>query len=71
MEQKELIQRLPDPQDARLKKIVLTKRAEGISEILKADADKMERTLTKGFTQEELETLYSFIQRMKDNISSN
>ena len=71
MEQKELIQRLPDTQDARLKKIVLTEKAMGISEILKADADRMEQTMTKGFKPEELETLYSFIQRMKENISSN
>jgi len=71
MEQKELIQRLPDNQDARLKKIVLTKKAKGISEILKETADRMEQTLTKGFKPEELETLYSFIQRMKENISSN
>ena len=71
MEHKGLIQRLPDHQDARLKKIALTNKAKGISEILKADADRMERTLIKGFKPEELETLFSFIQRMKENISSN
>ena len=71
MEQKELVLRLPDQQDARLKKIVLTEKAKGISEMLKEDSDAMERTLTKGFKPEELETLYSFIQRMKVNISGN
>ena len=69
MEQKGLIQRLPDEQDARLKKIVLTSKAAGLSEILREDADRMEQTLTKDFTKEEIDTMYCFIQRMKDNIS--
>ena len=71
MEQKELIQRLPDQQDARLKKIVLTKKAKDLSAILKADADRMESALTAGFTEEELEALYFLIQRMKSNISGD
>ncbi|MFB0920687.1 MAG: MarR family transcriptional regulator [Oscillospiraceae bacterium] len=71
MEQKGLIQRLPDSQDARLKKIVLTEKAEGVCGILKEDADRMERMLTDGFTAEELEVMHSYIKRMKENISSN
>jgi len=30
----------------------------------------MERTLTNGFTEEEVETLYSYLQRMRTNISN-
>ena len=71
MEQKGLVKRLPDDKDARLKKIVLTEKAEGVREILKADADRMESALTAGFTAEELETLSFYIKRMKENISSN
>lgn len=71
MEQKGLIQRLAVAQDARLKKIVLTKKAEKVEDLLKEDLEKMEHILKSGFTDEELETLHSFFQRMKKNISGS
>ena len=69
MEQKGLIQRQAVARDARLKKIVLTEKAWKIKELMKEDAERMERTLTEGFTGEEVKTLYSYIQRMKKNLS--
>ena len=69
MEQKGLIQRQTVARDARLKKIVLTEKAWKIKELMKEDAERMERTLTEGFTGEELKTLHSYIQKMKKNIS--
>ena len=69
MEQKGLIQRQAVARDARLKKIVLTEKAWKIKELMKEDAERMERTLTEGFTGEEIKTLYSYIQRMKKNLS--
>lgn len=69
MEQKGLIQRQAVVQDARLKKIVLTEKAWKIRELMREDAEKMEQNLIKGFTDEEVKTLYSYIQRMKENIS--
>lgn len=69
MEQKGLIQRQPVARDARLKKIVLTEKARKIEGLLRSDAERMERTLIRGFTQEEVKTLYSYIQRMKKNIT--
>lgn len=71
MERKGLIERKAVEQDARLKKIVLTNKAEKIENLMKDDLEMMEQTLTTGFTDEELSTLYMYIQRMKDNISSN
>lgn len=71
MEQKGLIQRQAVAHDARLKKIVLTDKAWKIYDFMREDGKKMEQTLTKGFTEEELKTLYSYIQRMKGNITSN
>nr|DAP11048.1 MAG TPA: hypothetical protein [Caudoviricetes sp.] len=70
MEQKGLIQRQAVAQDARLKKIVLTEKAWKIKEIMREDAVRMERILTNGFTKEELETLYSYLQRMRANVSN-
>jgi len=69
MERKGLIRRQAVMQDARLKKIILTEKAWAVSEIMKEDAEKLERTLIEGFTQEEAETLISYIRRMKENIS--
>lgn len=70
MEQKGLIQRLAVTQDARLKKIVLTEKAWEIRKIMIDDAEKLERTLMKGFTEEETRTLLFYLKRMKVNISA-
>jgi DNA-binding MarR family transcriptional regulator len=68
MEKKGLIERRGVPHDARLKKLVLTEKAWKISELIIEDAVRIEKTLTNGFTEEELEYLHSCIQRMKNNI---
>lgn len=69
MERKGLVRRQSVAQDARLKKIVLTERAWAVSEVMKEDAAKLECTLIRGFTKEEVKTLISYIERMKENIS--
>lgn len=69
MEQKGLIQRQAVARDARLKKIVLTEKAGKLEGLMKDDVRKMERTLTEGFTEEEINTLVAYIRRMKNNIS--
>ncbi len=68
MEQKGLIRRQTVIQDARLKKIVLTDKAQELDKIMKGDADKMEQALIKGFTSEEIDRLGSYLKRMKENI---
>ncbi|MDN5299227.1 MAG: hypothetical protein PWP51_1780 [Clostridiales bacterium] len=69
MERKGLIERQAVEQDARLKKIVLTDKAWKIREVMTKDADAMEKTLMTGFSEAEIETLTSYIDRMKENIS--
>lgn len=68
MEQKGLVARKSVPQDGRLKKLVLTDRANELVELMKADKKIIESRLTEGFTESELDTLYGFIERMKENI---
>jgi MarR family transcriptional regulator, transcriptional regulator for hemolysin len=70
MEKKGLIERHPVARDARLKKLVLTEKALEIKELMKQDGIKMEQALTKGFTVEELQTLHTYLQRMKTNMST-
>jgi DNA-binding MarR family transcriptional regulator len=70
MEQKGLIQRQAVAQDARLKKIVLTQKALETRGLMLEDAKKMETTLIQGFTEEEIKTLLSYLERMKTNIAN-
>ena len=68
MEKKGFIERRSVPHDSRLKKLALTEKAWEISNMMKEDGAKMEKTLMDGFTIEELESFYTYIQRMKDNL---
>ena len=68
MEKKGLIERQSVAHDARLKKITLTEKAKDISAIMRHDADEMERQLIKGFSEEEIKTLCTYIERMKANL---
>ena len=70
MEQKGLIERQAVAQDARLKKIVLTPKALEIRGLMLEDAKKMEYTLIQGFTEDEIKTLLSYLERMKTNITN-
>jgi DNA-binding MarR family transcriptional regulator len=68
MEQKGLIARESVPQDARLKKIVLTRKAVEINEMIHKDVARLEQDLTRGFTQKEIESLLGFLERMQNNL---
>ncbi|QIB68548.1 winged helix-turn-helix transcriptional regulator [Aminipila butyrica] len=68
MVQRGLIERHSVPYDARLKKLVLTPKALQFTRFMEEDGKKMEEILTKEFSLEELETLRSYILRMKTNL---
>lgn len=68
MVQKGLIEHRSVPQDARLKKLVLTDKAMELSKLMNQDHEAVDQTLKKGFTEEELSNLHSYIERMKQNI---
>jgi DNA-binding MarR family transcriptional regulator len=70
MVKKGLIEHCPVENDARLKKLVLTPKALEISVLMQADGKQMEEKLSAGFSTEELETFFSFIERMKQNIAN-
>lgn len=71
MEQKGLVERQSVAHDARLKKLVLTEKAWKLKGLMREDGDRMEQTLLKGFTCDEVTMLYGFIKRMKDNMSKS
>lgn len=70
MEQKGLVVRNSVSHDARLKKLTLTEKAWKVSKLMKEDADLMEKTLTKGFTEEELQKLHDYLEKMKNNMKN-
>lgn len=70
MEQKGLVERQSVACDARLKKIVLTEKTKAISHLMRDDMAGFEKMLTDGFSDDELETLFGYIGRMKNNLKS-
>ncbi len=70
MESKELIAREKVLSDDRLKKIVLTDKARMVAEKIDTDNASTEAKLTEGFSQEELDTFRSYLERMLQNISN-
>ena len=68
MEQKGLVEKRSVSYDARLKKLVLTEKSEAIAHLMSDDMAKLESVLTDGFSESELDTLYSYIDRMKNNL---
>ena len=68
MESAGLIRRVPVEYDARLKKIVLTDYAQEIRKQLGEQIRRSEEKMTQGFTREELEQLFTYMERMQSNL---
>ena len=71
MEEKGLIRRESVPEDARLKKLTLTPKAVELGEEMERNREIVEARIVKGFTDEELEQFYSYIERIKKNVSES
>lgn len=69
MERENLIKREPVVGDARLKKLVLTEKALLLHQEAILSIDEMEKALTQGITEEELDTFFNVISKIKENIS--
>lgn len=68
MEQKGLVERQTVPQDARLRKLVLTDKSRQLVNLIYIDKSNLEQTLTKGFSEKEKATLTEYILRMRNNL---
>ena len=69
MEEKNLVKRLSVDHDARLKKLILTEKSSKLGEEMRLMGEKTDMRLMEGFTEEEKNLLYSFIDRMIENVS--
>lgn len=70
MEKNGIIQRIPMPEDARLKKIVLTEKAIKQDVRAKNDIERMEACITSGMTQEEAATLERLLSLAMENVTA-
>lgn len=68
MEKEGLITRVPMPHDARLKKLVLTEKGLALDEAVRANIERLEKGMRKGFTEEELTTFRDYLDRLTQNI---
>ena len=68
MERDGLIRREPVPQDARLKKLVLTARAEAFSEHFRSEMARAEALITRGVSPEDLDTFFRVMEQFEQNL---
>ena len=68
MVEKGMVERQSVPWDARLKKLVLTDKGREINELMLEDFSVVEETLSKGFSEQELEQFFDYIHRMQQNM---
>ena len=69
MERSGLIRRVPVDYDARLKKIELTEFASDVKKQLEEQVRRTENVLTDGFSKEELDAVFEYIERFKQNLA--
>ena len=69
MEAEGLIIRLPVSRDARLKRIVVTPKAEALTQQVAARIQSMESILTRGLTQGEIDQFMATVEKLKCNLT--
>ena len=68
MEKNDLIKREVSSKDARLKKIVLTKKSFKIKASFEKDIKKVEKQLVQDFTESEKQDFFRLINKMSNNL---
>ncbi|MBO4378097.1 MAG: MarR family transcriptional regulator [Clostridia bacterium] len=69
MAQKGLVEQLSVEGDRRKKQLRLTRKAREVTQMMNEDRRHFEQMLRRGFSGEELETLFSFLDRLHANLS--
>ena len=68
MEKNKLIERIPDKEDARLKKIILTSKAVEIKKAVYEKIKEVENKIKTGLSKEEIEEFSRIIIKMSQNL---
>ena len=69
MAQKGLVEQLSVEGDRRKKQLRLTRKAREVTQMMNEDRRHFEQMLRRGFSADELETLFSFLDRLHANLS--
>ena len=68
MEKNDYNVRMAVPEDARLKKLVLTRKGEDLLQSVREHRNEMERVLEDGMTEEEVNTLFPLLDKLIENL---
>ncbi len=68
LEQKGYIRRIPVSCDARLKKIILTEKAEKMQKMVRSEIDRFHEKLEENLTKEEREQILVLLGKIKQNL---
>ena len=71
LEKKDLIRRIPDENDGRKKKIIITEKTLSKDDGVKFQVEKSEKVLLQGITKEEQEQYMKIAGKMLHNLESN
>ena len=71
LEKKDLIRRIPDENDGRKKKIIITEKTLSLDDGVKCQVEKSEKVLLQGITKEEQEQFMKIAGKMLHNLESN
>ncbi|MDY5213036.1 MarR family winged helix-turn-helix transcriptional regulator [Intestinibacter sp.] len=68
MEKSDLIKRVPVPEDARLKKIVLTEKASEISKKISVAIDSVESRIAESLSEDEVHLFLNMLNKIRTDI---
>ena len=68
LEEEDLIVRVPDEEDGRLKKIVFTEKAKAIRSALRSEIEQSEEVLLRGISREEQAVFMKITAKMLENL---
>ena len=71
MEKSGLIERLTVSSDARLKKIMLTEKANDLIEVLDRDREKTDQIVVKNLTDSEIQTLIELLGKVSQSLGES
>ena len=71
LEKKDLIRRIPDENEKKKKKIIITEKTLSMDDGVKCQVEKSEKVLLQGITKEEQEQFMKIAGKMLHNLESN
>ena len=68
LERRGLVERQPDPDDRRAKRVVTTAEAAGLVEVIRRESDILREELLTGLSEDERAVLHRSLNRIHDNL---